>query len=74
MRLPAVWYDVGYDIQNLNMAVHVLQNLDIFWAMYALRSCFLYDSGRKPHSNHVFFRFNHSILGFSSPLIHLKVL
>ena len=50
MRLSAVWYDVGYNIQSLNMALGDL----------CLVKLFFFYSSQKPHSNHVFPRFNHS--------------
>ena len=53
MRLSAVWYDVDYDIQSINMAVCFLGDL-------YLAKLFFFYSSQKPHSNHVFPRFNHS--------------
>ena len=50
MRLSAIWYDVGYDLQSLNMAVCDL----------CLAKLFFFYSKEKPHSDHVFPRFNHS--------------
>ena len=41
MRLSAVWYDVGYDIQSFKYG-SALRNLDIFWAIYVLRSFFTF--------------------------------
>ena len=39
MKLSAVWYDVGYDIQSLNMAV-CFEVLIFFWrSIYVLRGC-----------------------------------
>ena len=51
-------YDVGYDIQSLNMAVCF--EILLFWTIYVLRSFFFFYSSQKPHSNHVFPLFNHS--------------
>ena len=58
LRLSAVWYGVGYDIQSLNMAVCL--EILIFLGNLCLTKLFFFYSSQKPHSNHVFPRFNHS--------------
>ena len=53
MRLSAVWYDVGYDIQSFNMAV-CFEILIFFGRSTSYEVVFLYSS-QKLHNNHVFF-------------------
>mgnify|MGYP001799747598 CR=1 FL=1 len=51
LGLSAVWYDVGYDIQSVNIAVCF--EILIFFGRSMSCDFFLYRS-QKPHSNHVF--------------------
>ena len=59
MRLSAVWYGVGYDIQSLN-----IQGASKFWYFLGdlcLAKLFFVYVAAKVHSNpHAFPRFNHS--------------
>ena len=57
MRLSAVWYDVGYDIQRLNMAM-CFEILIFFGRSMFCEVVFFFYSSKKPHSNHVYPRFN----------------